>query len=265
MTTSTVQATIDVVATAQVNGGTRVITLTVEQREDRTFLITLRAYDSNHPGDEHVTLVSGGPDREELVTEARQAATNALSPVVAGEPCACWAGWDPHCGSPGCWGDGLGRTNGGVMATPFTPPCAAPQPDINLSRISDGFLYRASRTTKPDSNLGRAVRAELKRREQRRAREQYFSCGATTTPTNARDLKPGNVITTGPGVVRMVVRDVYRLAQSGRMLVTFSYVSLVTGEVEDTIRELPLMAQTDACHVVSTKLPDFSALANATS
>lgn len=257
MTISTVQATIDVVATAQVHGGTRVITLAVEQREDRTFLITLRAYDSNHPGDEHVTLVSGGPDREELVTEARESAANALRPAVAGEPCACWAGWDPHCGAPDCWGVAL-------KPQQFAN-AAAPRQNINLSRISDGFLYRASRTTKPGSDLGRAVRAELERREQRRAREQYFSCGAPTTPTNARDLKPGHVITTGPGVVRMVVRDVYRLAQSGRMLVTFSYVSLVTGEVEDTIRELPLMAQTDACHVVSTKLPDFSALANATS
>lgn len=128
-----------------------------------------------------------------------------------------------------------------------------------MRRVSDGFLQRL---VVRDGHVWKAAAlAELKRRELEAARELYFSRSVKTTLMPAYELKPGYVITSERGAVRMVVRDTYWLAQSRRMLVTFSCVNLVTGEVEDTIRELPLMAQTDACRVVSAKLPDFSSLA----
>lgn len=113
MTATIAQATIDVVATAQVHGGTRVITLTVTSAATLTVptphrewhVVTLHAYDSNHSGDQQVMLIAGAPRRDELVKQALETAANLLRPSTGDEPCNCWAGWDPYCGQPGCWGD----------------------------------------------------------------------------------------------------------------------------------------------------------------
>jgi hypothetical protein len=116
MSASIAQATIDVVATAQVHGGTRVITLSVMAADPATLtvttprshrerhVVTLHAYDSNHPGDQRVMLIAGAPRRGEIVKQALETAANLLRPSAGDEPCNCWAGWDPYCGAPGCWG-----------------------------------------------------------------------------------------------------------------------------------------------------------------
>jgi len=104
MTNSTIQATVDVVATTQVHGGTRVITLAATT-VNNWHVVRLTAYDSNHPGDDHLTGVYSGPDRDELIAQARETAVDSLRPSAPGEPCGCWAGWDPWCGAVSCWGD----------------------------------------------------------------------------------------------------------------------------------------------------------------
>lgn len=93
------------VATAQAGGATRAVTLTVTRRRGGDTVVTLHAYDSAHPGEDKVLLVAGGPDREALVEQARETAIGLLRPSTEGEPCNCWAGWDPYCGAKGCWGD----------------------------------------------------------------------------------------------------------------------------------------------------------------
>jgi hypothetical protein len=91
-------------ATRQVNGGTRVIALIASRRRGGDTVVTVTAYDSNHPGDDRVVLVAGGPGREELISQARETAASLFRPLAEDEPCGCWARWDPYCGSRGCWG-----------------------------------------------------------------------------------------------------------------------------------------------------------------
>lgn len=133
-------------ATGQVRGGTRVLTLTVERNDLGVYVGTIRAYDSNHPGDEHETGVYGDTDLAWVIETATRSAVDTLRPSAAGEGCGCWAGWDPHCGQPGCWGevcvgesrqlpDGTQLTHDNAMAAfgrclacrPYTPPKLAAQ------------------------------------------------------------------------------------------------------------------------------------------
>lgn len=92
-----------VVATAQVHGGTRVVTLTTISGPIG-HEVTLHAYDSNHPGDDKITLIGNGRDLDKLINELRAYAVNLLRPSSDDEACSCWAGWDPQCGRPCCWG-----------------------------------------------------------------------------------------------------------------------------------------------------------------
>lgn len=91
------------VATAQVHGGTRVITLTITRHKGRS-VATLHAYDSNHPSADKVMHVATSPVRDDLISEALAVAAELLRPSTEDEACACYADWDPYCGVPGCWG-----------------------------------------------------------------------------------------------------------------------------------------------------------------
>ena len=104
MTASIAQATIDVVATAQVHGGTRVITLSVKQNDLGAHVATLRAYDSNHPGDEQWVGTHVDTDAR-VAGEARAYAVEYMRPSEDNEACNCWAWWDSDCGRLGCWGN----------------------------------------------------------------------------------------------------------------------------------------------------------------
>lgn len=96
----------EIVAMAQVHGGTRVIELSVHRFcgdfgiRDRA---RVAAYDSNHR-DAAVILFTGSADFASEVEAVRVFACGALTRVVREDACDCWAGWDPYCGEPGCWG-----------------------------------------------------------------------------------------------------------------------------------------------------------------
>jgi hypothetical protein len=128
-----------------------------------------------------------------------------------------------------------------------------------LCRVSDAFLWRLV-----DRN-GHTWQAraldELERRALVAARNAYFSRNVPTKPIAAGDLTQGNVITEGRGGVRMVIRDVYRLPQSDRVLVAFSYTNLSNGEVDEVVHELPVMASDREVRLVRESVPDFTALA----
>lgn len=95
----------EVVASAQINGGTRVIVLTAERTTDRDgFYVESVAYDSNHPGELVRHFRNYGTCLTELLTEARAHESRAFEHAEHNDGCDCWARWDPNCGRPGCWG-----------------------------------------------------------------------------------------------------------------------------------------------------------------
>jgi hypothetical protein len=128
-----------------------------------------------------------------------------------------------------------------------------------VQRLSIDFLQRAAANTRFTHQA--AAIAELERRDLVEQRRAYFSPAAPTTAVDARDLSVGNVITYGRGWVRMVIRDVYRLPQSDRVLVAFSYTNLSDGEVDEVVHELPVMAGDREVRLVRESVPDFTALA----
>lgn len=97
----------EIVATAQVHGGTRVIQMTVTSGPEmgpQYDQVTLTAYDSAHPHRSEImhtfTAAFDG------VTRARETARDMLDfdPAHNDGECGCWAGWDTNCGHPSCWG-----------------------------------------------------------------------------------------------------------------------------------------------------------------
>ncbi|GHH57916.1 hypothetical protein [Lentzea cavernae] len=96
----------EIVATAQAHGGTRVIEFSVIRHTHGSLTWTTyrtAAYDSNHR-DRHHSTGRGPADTPDQIEQARAAAGILLTPVSDSTGCDCWAGWDPHCGTPGCWG-----------------------------------------------------------------------------------------------------------------------------------------------------------------
>lgn len=135
-------------------------------------------------------------------------------------------------------------------------PSTAPWP-IPAAQISEHLLWRFAERGHPRAE---EFLAELDRREQQRARDTYFSRYAPTTPISAGELTAGNVITGDGGGARMVIRDVYRIP-GGRVLATYSLTNLVTGKVDDTVAELPLLTAAANVRLVSRTVPTFPALA----
>jgi hypothetical protein len=96
----------EIVATAQVHGGTRVIEFavvrhTLGQRTWSTYRVA--AYDSNHR-DVHDSLGTGPADTPAQIDQARADAASLLTLGSDPSYCDCWSGWDPYCGKAGCWG-----------------------------------------------------------------------------------------------------------------------------------------------------------------
>jgi hypothetical protein len=96
----------EIVATATVHGGTRVIEFSVIRHTlgHRTWTTyRVAAYDSNHR-DAHNSMGVGPADTPAQVEEARADAQSLLT--VGSDPsyCDCWSGWDTYCGKAGCWG-----------------------------------------------------------------------------------------------------------------------------------------------------------------
>lgn len=97
----------EVVATAQVHGGTRVLILTGHPAPANPlhYIIELTAYDSNHREPHPVKAIYTGSDFEELAERGRTVGRATLQPSAnPTEDCDCWTRWDPHCGQAGCWG-----------------------------------------------------------------------------------------------------------------------------------------------------------------
>lgn len=96
----------EIVATAQVHGGTRVVEFSIVRHtlghETRTTYNTA-VYDSNHRAGHHSVGV-GPADTPEQIADARRAAVDLLAPSDDPQDCDCWSSWDPYCGTPGCWG-----------------------------------------------------------------------------------------------------------------------------------------------------------------
>ncbi|MEV8439129.1 hypothetical protein AB0425_17280 [Actinosynnema sp. NPDC051121] len=96
----------DIVATAQVHGGTRVIEFSVIRHTfgGRTWsTYRVAAYDSNHRH-AHNLMGSGPADTQPQIEEARGDAQSLLTPSPDPRYCDCWSGWDRYCGKTGCWG-----------------------------------------------------------------------------------------------------------------------------------------------------------------
>jgi hypothetical protein len=96
----------EIVATAQINGGTRVVELSIIGNTDgRRTWTTYRtaAYDSNHPNP-YPSVGIGPADTPEQIEAARADASTLLDPSGDPQCCDCWSGWDPYCGKTGCWG-----------------------------------------------------------------------------------------------------------------------------------------------------------------
>jgi len=95
----------EIAATAQINGGTRVVELVARDVQAyaarQPWRVRLTAYDSNHPGDVRCIYVGHSTGEDDL-DEARGRAVAALA--LSTEWCHCWWGWDPDCGRPGCYG-----------------------------------------------------------------------------------------------------------------------------------------------------------------
>ncbi|MEU4804330.1 hypothetical protein [Actinosynnema sp. NPDC023587] len=96
----------EVVATATVTGGTRVIEFAVIRRTHgcrswSTYRVT--AYDSNHNSAHHSVGI-GPADTPDQIADARTNASTLLTPGQDPEYCDCWSGWDPYCGKAACWG-----------------------------------------------------------------------------------------------------------------------------------------------------------------
>jgi hypothetical protein len=95
----------EVVATANLGGGTRVIVLTARENGPYHITVTATAYDSNHPGEFLLQAYYAGQYLPDLLRKAREAEVHAFDPRdELAEGCGCWARWDPACGEPGCWG-----------------------------------------------------------------------------------------------------------------------------------------------------------------
>jgi len=97
----------EIAATAQINGGTRVIEMTVTSDPDmgpQHDLVTLTAYDSAHPL--RAELMHTFTAACDGITRARETARDMvdLDPSHNDGLCGCWAGWDPQCGNTSCWG-----------------------------------------------------------------------------------------------------------------------------------------------------------------
>jgi hypothetical protein len=97
---------VEIIASAQIYGGTRVIVLTIREPHRGHFVVLSTAYDSNHPGEDMLCYQRSGSDLAELVDAAREedGRSLAIEPTQDSELCNCWATWDPNCGRPGCWG-----------------------------------------------------------------------------------------------------------------------------------------------------------------
>lgn len=94
----------EVVASAQIHAGTRVIVLTAREPHPHHFVVETTAYDSAHPGEHLMQSVRSGPILAELVDVAREDGSRTFERSGDYDGCDCWATWDPHCGRPGCWG-----------------------------------------------------------------------------------------------------------------------------------------------------------------
>lgn len=92
----------EVVATARIRGGTRVVVLTARENGPYHFTVTTMAYDSTHPGDALLQGYYSGQCLTDLVLKARDTEAGTFAPRP--DACSCWAKWDPSCGRPGCWG-----------------------------------------------------------------------------------------------------------------------------------------------------------------
>jgi hypothetical protein len=94
----------EVIASARIGGGTRVIVLTAREPQPHHFVVETVAYDSNHPGDYLGHGFYSGPDLDVLLADIREDKSHAFDPHPADGGCDCWMTWDPDCGRPGCWG-----------------------------------------------------------------------------------------------------------------------------------------------------------------
>lgn len=104
MQTSTITSLIEVVASAQIHGGTRVVVMTASEPHPHHFVVETTAYDSNHPDEQMGHGVFSGPDLASLVTEVREYESRTFEIPQDPTLCDCWITWDPYCGSRGCWG-----------------------------------------------------------------------------------------------------------------------------------------------------------------
>jgi hypothetical protein len=92
----------EVIATAQVHGGTRVIEMTATRFAGvNEWHVECTTYDSNHRHDARWFLAGWYDQLDRPRTEYVD--TLDIRPDEDGF-CGCWQGWDPQCGDPSCWG-----------------------------------------------------------------------------------------------------------------------------------------------------------------
>ncbi|HEY3477870.1 MAG TPA: hypothetical protein VGL02_03130 [Streptomyces sp.] len=101
---TTVTDLVEVLATAQIHDGTRVIVLTAQEPYPGHFIIKTTAYDSAHPDDDHFKSQHSGSDLDALLAAVREHGARTFERADDYDGCDCWATWDPYCGRSGCWG-----------------------------------------------------------------------------------------------------------------------------------------------------------------
>lgn len=123
-----------------------------------------------------------------------------------------------------------------------------------LARFSHQFLL--DRVQQPGHHLQAAARWEMDRRDHELRRHDLLYLGYRH-PIAARDIREGDVLSQG-GLMRALVRAAYTLP-SGRVVLGVSYLRLDTGEPEDQVRELPVLAADDtSLHLVTRTLSDLA-------
>lgn len=132
------------------------------------------------------------------------------------------------------------------MAQPTTPVYTGP-----LTSTAEWLLYRFIERNHPRAE---DAFAELLRRENAQQLEELFNPDVSRRLVNARDLKPGMVLTAGRRG-RVVVRQAYPLPQSGRILASYSLVDECTGVIEDRVHDMPVQAAEVQHELVTETVP----------
>lgn len=146
-------------------------------------------------------------------------------------------------------------TTGAPMTTTTVNVNATERLRATLGKLSFGFLRHVAGR---DRFMADAARWELARRAHEATRDRLLR-PSFSNPVAAITLRSGDVLSERHGVMRLLVREVYTLPNSGRVLIAGSYLSLVTGEPESRWREMPLLAYDDtSLNLVTHDLSDVA-------